>query len=80
MATQPNNEDQVFAAHTNSPMLDPAAAGAYLGGDQTPIAVITLAEWRCQKKGPAFVKLGRLVRYRIKDLDAYLTSHVRQGA
>jgi hypothetical protein len=32
----------------------------------------TLASWRSRKKGPAFVRLGRAIRYRRKDLEAFL--------
>lgn len=44
----------------------PAAAG-YLG-----LAVSTLNKWRCHGGGPVFVKLGRAVRYRREDLDAFV--------
>lgn len=36
----------------------------------------TLDTWRCRGEGPRFVKLGRAVRYRIKDLDAYIESRL----
>lgn len=32
----------------------------------------TLAAWRCHREGPPFVKVGRLVRYRVADLDEWL--------
>jgi excisionase family DNA binding protein len=33
----------------------------------------TLAQWRSQGRGPKYHKLGgRLVRYRLEDLEAYL--------
>jgi len=32
----------------------------------------TLEVWRTQGKGPRFVRLGRAVRYRCKDLDEFL--------
>jgi predicted DNA-binding transcriptional regulator AlpA len=33
----------------------------------------TLAQWRSQRRGPAFIKLeGRLVRYRVRDLETYI--------
>jgi len=35
----------------------------------------TLAQWRSQKRGPAFLKLeDRLVRYRRSDLERYIES------
>jgi len=33
----------------------------------------TLAQWRSQLRGPPYIKLeGRLVRYRLADLEAWL--------
>ncbi len=32
----------------------------------------TLANWRSQGKGPKYLKVGRHVRYRMPDLDAWL--------
>jgi excisionase family DNA binding protein len=32
----------------------------------------TLSQWRWQKKGPAFIKRGRQIRYLRDDLQAYL--------
>jgi excisionase family DNA binding protein len=31
----------------------------------------TLAQWRYQRKGPAFHKVGRHVRYRLADVEAW---------
>ena len=31
----------------------------------------TLRNWRWQKCGPAYIKIGRLIRYRIDDLEKY---------
>lgn len=42
-------------------------AAQYLG-----LAVSTLNKWRCHGGGPKFLKLGRAVRYRQEDLDAFL--------
>lgn len=48
-------------------------AAEYLGGLQPN----TLEGWRVQGRGVPFVKIGRLVRYRTEDLDAYLTAQTR---
>lgn len=42
-------------------------ASEYLG-----LAVSTLNKWRCHGGGPAFIKMGRAVRYRIEDLESYV--------
>lgn len=36
------------------------------------IAVQTLRNWRHQRRGPAYVKMGRSIRYMLVDLDEYL--------
>ncbi len=49
-------------------------AAQYLG-----LAMSTLNKWRCyQNEGPAYIKLGKAVRYRKEDLDAYI-ENVRVG-
>ena len=46
-------------------------AAEYLG-----LAVSTLNKWRCYRnRGPAFVKLGKAVRYRKEALDTYLAEN-----
>lgn len=40
------------------------------------IASQTLEKWRTYGKGPTFVKVGRNVRYRMADLEAWLSSRV----
>jgi predicted DNA-binding transcriptional regulator AlpA len=37
-----------------------------------------LRAWRRQGRGPAFIRIGRSVRYRVRDLDAWLDAHVVQ--
>jgi len=36
-----------------------------------------LRKWRAQGKGPRVIRIGRLVRYRISDLEAFLDAHVQ---
>jgi hypothetical protein len=38
-------------------------------------SVAALRKWRLFGNGPVFVKIGRLVRYREADLDAFITAH-----
>lgn len=45
----------------------PAAVAEYLN-----IPVTTLTEWRYQKRGPRYIKVGRLVRYRREDVEQWL--------
>jgi len=47
-------------------ILDDKAAAESLG-----MAVQTLRNWRCQRKGPPYIKLGRSIRYQVKDIEEY---------
>ena len=38
------------------------------------VAVQTLRNWRHQRKGPAYLKISRSVRYRVDDLEKYINS------
>ncbi|MCW5976676.1 MAG: helix-turn-helix domain-containing protein [Bryobacteraceae bacterium] len=42
------------------------------------ISVLTLRKWRSQKRGPQFVKIGALVRYRPEDVDAWIAEQKAQ--
>lgn len=51
------------------------------------VSLAALRKWRVMKKGPQFLKIGSLVRYRQADVDQWLTSlpvggglHVMSGA
>jgi Helix-turn-helix domain len=57
----------------NSQLLDTIQAAAYLGN----IKPNTLEGWRVHGIGPRFIKVQRLVRYRISDLDSYLAAQTR---
>jgi len=46
------------------------------------VSVHTLRQWRMGRRGPAFCKIGRIVRYRRSDLDRFIsdsTVEVRNG-
>jgi excisionase family DNA binding protein len=49
------------------PLLTPAQVGDYLG-----VPLGTLANWRYQGRGPAYVRFGRHVRYREQDITAWI--------
>lgn len=45
------------------------------------VSTATLATWRCTKRYPlAYVKIGRLVRYRIGDVEAFEISRLQEVA
>lgn len=54
---------------TNQPLTETHAA-ARLG-----LKVATLRAWRNQGRGPAYVRLGRAIRYLSTDLDEFLHSN-----
>jgi len=57
----------------NSILLTRREAAAYLG-----VAEQTLAVWKCTgRRSLPFVKIGRLVRYRKADLDAFILEHLQ---
>ena len=60
--------DQAETTHEPIFFLTTPETARYLG-----LAVSTLNKWRCIGDGPVFIKLGRAVRYRKEDLDAYVT-------
>jgi hypothetical protein len=49
------------------------AAAEYLGN----LKPNTLEIWRIQGTGPAYKKIGRLVRYSLEDLDQYIAAQSR---
>lgn len=57
-------------------MLTPADLSRLLGG----VPVETLQAWRSRGTGPAFVKVGRHVRYRRAAVDVWLRERERQVA
>jgi excisionase family DNA binding protein len=65
-----------------SPPFDPLAIGTDLV-DEVALAIrlgvsrSTLQSWRYAGRGPRFIKLGRLIRYRTADVDAYLHAQTR---
>jgi predicted DNA-binding transcriptional regulator AlpA len=55
-------------------MLEPPALAAEL-----IIPEATLAQWRYRGVGPAYVKVGKHVRYRRADIDAWLNTQTFGG-
>lgn len=51
--------------------IDEQDAGVYIG--YTPSA---LRAWRSQGRGPAYIRIGRSIRYRVEDLDDWLNGHL----
>jgi predicted DNA-binding transcriptional regulator AlpA len=54
-------------------MMDQKELASMLG-----ISVKTLEGWRWRKIGPRFIKLGRLARYRMSDVMAYIQGLIKE--
>jgi predicted DNA-binding transcriptional regulator AlpA len=44
------------------------------------VSLACLRRWRLEKRGPQFVKIGQLVRYKPEDLESWLRSLPTGGA
>ncbi len=44
--------------------------------EQLGISPLTLARWRYEGRGPVFLKIGKAIRYRQADVDAWLANQV----
>jgi excisionase family DNA binding protein len=47
--------------------------------ERISVSVRTLERFRVSGDGPRFVKAGRLVRYRVEDVDAWVNARVRHS-
>ena len=36
----------------------------------------TVAIWRCEKKGPAYIKQGMMIRYRLSDVEKWIEARM----
>lgn len=44
------------------------------------VSIAVIRKWRREKSGPRFLKLGRLVRYRVRDVEAWLELHTVESS
>lgn len=56
-------------------LIDPIDAARYLG-----VSPSTLNSWRVKRVGPAFVKVGRMVRYAPDALRAFVDENTKKVA
>jgi len=68
MTTEPNSINQPSIPSNN---LKTPEAARYLN-----VQTATLEQWRWNGRGPRYVKIGRSVRYRTADLEAFLTERI----
>lgn len=53
-------------------LLTTKAAARFLGGDDHPISISTLALWRAKGTGPAYIRIGNSIRYPLSDLSEFI--------
>lgn len=79
----PLNMDNVGATEALSVANDAAAPIAHLNqhdlADRWRISERTLERWRWLKQGPAFLRIGGRVVYRLEDIKAYELAQLRGG-
>jgi Helix-turn-helix domain len=73
------SEDQIVVSNLltdlRSDLKSPAFAAAFLN-----TTTGTLAVWRCTKRYPLrFVRVGRKIMYRIRDLEAFIEARTMSG-
>jgi hypothetical protein len=56
--------------HHQPPTVAESDAASYLGFSPAALRV-----WRRERRGPAFIRQNRSIRYLVADLDAWLTAH-----
>ncbi len=65
-----------MVSHSKPNLLTPQNVADRLG-----VSTTTLSTWRCTKRYPLpYVKVGRLVRYRLADLDAFELARLQEVA
>lgn len=62
-----SKDGQLHAELPTLTLVDTEIAGSYLG-----IEPDTLTQWRYQRRGPPYHKLGGAVRYAVRDLEVYV--------
>jgi len=68
-----SSDSELRVANTNALQLSPFIDEKRLCADLA-ISPVTATKWRARAEGPPFIKVGRLVRYRRADVEAWLVS------
>lgn len=65
-----------MTAKNNVSLMTPEEVAEYLG-----VSSETLNVWRCTKRyNLPYIKAGRLVRYRVEDVETFVVSRLQGGA
>jgi hypothetical protein len=76
IATSEDNERARSASSNPDPTYDTEGARRYLCEDNPP-STVTMERWRALGIGPAWIQMGRMIRYRQSALDAYIEACTR---
>jgi len=74
MASERHDDVTHRPLQIGSNLIRPATAAARLCVEEK-----TLAQWRSQGKGPAFIRMGRAVRYRPEDIELFIAANEAAG-
>jgi predicted DNA-binding transcriptional regulator AlpA len=64
------NTNADLSGFSNAALVDSRQAASYLGCSRQWLAIL-----RMQHAGPAYIKHGSWVRYRVADLDSWINRH-----
>ena len=45
---------------------------------QIGVSLPTIRRWRYERKGPAYIRMGRTIRYRQEDIDEFIARSVNE--
>lgn len=62
----PNDDDETTTDQSNKPCLRERELA-----DRWAKSTRTLQRWRAEQSGPAFLRIGRSIRYRLCDIEAF---------
>ena len=65
--------DNLAPSTTNASLLDEQAVADYL-----KCSIAMVRKWRYASEGPAVVNLGRLVRYRLADVEKFVEDSIKR--
>lgn len=66
---------KVVKSEAGTELIDEAMLASRLG-----VSRATLQSWRYAGRGPRFIKLGRLIRYSVTDVDEFLRANTHGDA
>jgi hypothetical protein len=69
------NAEELAIRHVQDPAGASAPLTEFEAAGRLGLKVATLRAWRHQRRGPAFIRLGRAIRYLPRDVEAFLRAN-----